>query len=139
MTESDFIDAIDCNFPYDNFDRASELISQAGGISQNATYMVLHEILRAPPPVTLQTKELLFNMWVTDYEEDPLFALVRRCVPAYLKNELVPEHIVEQLILKMSPNKNQLCALGLIYFSCEDASGQAQAAYQTVLSLWNLN
>jgi hypothetical protein len=138
MTETDFIEQVDCNFPYLSFDRASEVISQAGEVSQNAVYLVLHEILRAPPSVTAETKQLLLRMWQTEYEEDSLFRFVRRCIPAYTQKELVPIEIVVKLIEQLAAHKGQVFALTLLYFSCDDANGEAKAAYQTVLSLWDL-
>jgi phosphate uptake regulator len=138
MTETDFIERVECNFPYDNFDLASEIISQAGDVSQNAVYLVLHEILRAPPTIKPQAKELFLQMWQTDYEDDPIFRFIHRCIPAYMKQELVSVDIVVKLIEQMATHTGQIYALSLLYFACDDVTGEAKAAYHTVLSLWEM-
>lgn len=136
MTETEFIDSIDCNFPYSDIHAATDLITQAGEISTNAIFMVLHEILRAPAHIALPSKELLFSLWLNEYEDQALYRFMRRCVPAYLKNELVPVGVVVQLIEQLAPHTGQLVLLGLCYFACDDKTGEAKAAYQTVLDLW---
>jgi len=44
-SEAAFIREIDCRFPYDDEARASRLIEEAGGISANAAFMVVAEVV----------------------------------------------------------------------------------------------
>ena len=136
MNETDFIDQLDCNFPYHKLDEASDWISKAGDVSQNATYFVLHEILRAPPHIERDIKEVLLQMWQTEYDQDPLYRLIERALPAYRLGQPLAENIVLTRIDQLKDQPGQLYALTLLVFAAESISEPIQARYQQILDSW---
>lgn len=48
MTEQEFLDSIDCNFPYFDEKKWKELILQSFTINNNAVFCILDEVCRPP-------------------------------------------------------------------------------------------
>ncbi|RUV15413.1 MULTISPECIES: hypothetical protein [unclassified Mesorhizobium] len=48
MTEAEFANRIDCNWPYHDISLSRELIQTAIGISPNAAFIALDELCRLP-------------------------------------------------------------------------------------------
>lgn len=51
MNENEFIESIDSFFPYYDEKKWRKIIKKATEISDNASFMVLHEICRAPKDI----------------------------------------------------------------------------------------
>ncbi len=135
MTEQEFIESIDFIFPYDDEEKVIELISQGRSISENSSFMVLHEIVRAPSGVTRKTKESLYNHWCNGFSHE-LLPQVEEAVSALLENQ---ELSVERTIELMDNFENyigQYCALSIVYFSCNDTEGKADQKYNQVIEQW---
>ena len=68
-TEDDFIDRIDCNFPYHDKKESIRLIEESATFSTNATFTVIEEICRipnnerktTPPKILLELLNLAAN------------------------------------------------------------------------------
>jgi hypothetical protein len=48
MTEQEFLDFIDCNFPYFDEKKWKELVLQSFTINNNAVFCILDEVCRPP-------------------------------------------------------------------------------------------
>ena len=67
MDENKFIKCIDTCFPYDVKKRWKERISEGVQISDNASFMVLHEICRAPKDVPESEQLKMLSFWDLEY------------------------------------------------------------------------
>lgn len=135
MNEQEFIESIDFNFPYQDEVKAIELIDQARGISLNASYMVLHEIVRAPNEVSSIVGKKLYDQWLNGFNHGS-FPIVREAAESLLSGrELTVSRAIE-LMQQMESEKGQYCALGIIYFSCDDQDGKADDLYNQIIEQW---
>lgn len=64
--EKEFIDEIDCNFPYHDKENCLSLIDMAIGISSDAVYYVVYELCYLPNSVTIAKPYLLELLNVID-------------------------------------------------------------------------
>lgn len=135
MTEQEFIESIDFNFPYNEEEKAIELISQGRKISENASFMVLHEIVRAPSGVTRETKEFLYNHWCNGFSHE-LLPQVKEASSALLANQELPVERAIELMENFKSHIGQYCALSIVYFSCNDTEGKADQKYNQVTEQW---
>ena len=135
MTEQEFIESIDFSFPYEDKEKAIDLIAQGRAISANASFMVLHEIVRAPNEVAQETKESLYHYWCNDFSHD-LLDLVKEAASALLANKFISVTRAIEIMREIEKHTDQYCALSIIYFSCDDTEGQADQKYNQVIEQW---
>ncbi len=135
MTEQEFIESIDFSFPYEDKEKAIELIAQGRAISANASFMVLHEIVRAPNKVAQETKESLYHYWCNGFSHD-LLDPVKEAASALLANKFISVTRAIELMREIEKHVDQYCALSIVYFSCDDAEGQADQKYNQVIEQW---
>lgn len=91
MNEEEFINSIDCCFPYGNPMKWKNAINTAVGISNNACFMVLHELCRPPRSsnVKYETKLKIFKFLSMKFRH-PLMKLLKRVILSMLRAEQVP-------------------------------------------------
>jgi hypothetical protein len=135
MTEQEFIESIDFSFPYNDKEKAIELIVQGRTISANATFMVLHEIVRSSSEVNKVTKESLFNHWSKGFSHE-LLPQVKEAASALLANEELPVERAIELMEKIKNHAGEYCALSIVYFSCDDTEGKADEKYNQIVEQW---
>ena len=135
MNEQEFIESIDFNFPYQDDLKAIELIDQARGISLNASYMVLHEIVRAPNEVSSTVRKKLYDQWLNGFNHSSL-PIVREAAESLFSGRDLPVSRAIELMEKMASEEGQYCALGIIYFSCDDQDGKADDLYNQIIEKW---
>ncbi|WP_370059876.1 hypothetical protein [Neptunomonas phycophila] len=135
MTEQEFIESIDFSFPYEDKEKAVELIEKGRALSVNASFMVLHEIVRAPSEVALETKESLYDYWCNGFSHK-LFEPVKEAASALLEGKVIPVSRAIELMREIEKDKDQYCALSIVYFSCDDTEGKADRKYNQVIEQW---
>ena len=135
MTEQEFIESIDFSFPYEDKEKAINLIAQGRTISANASFMVLHEIVRAPSEVALETKECLYDYWCNGFSHE-LLEPVKEAASALLASKVIPVSRAIELMREIEKHTDQYCALSIVYFSCDDAQGQADQKFNQVIEQW---
>jgi hypothetical protein len=135
MTEQEFIESIDFSFPYEDKEKAIDLIAQGRAISANASFMVLHEIVRAPSEVALETKERLYNYWCNGFSHE-LLEPVKEAASALLASNVISVYRAIELMREIEKHTDQYCALSIVYFSCDDTEGQADQKYNQVIEQW---
>lgn len=129
MTEKDFLELIDCAFPYDNKERCIELIDQSLSISPNAVFAVVEEICRVPVSKRQNVSEafLLELLNVIDNKfEHPIKNLMLEVARVLIKRG---EISVDDAILKMEEivkYQNTFSARSILYFSCDDTEGKLE-------------
>lgn len=121
-TEEEFIDAVDCRFPYRQEAQAHRLIAEACAISSNAAFMVVHELARRPQgsPADDSTCLALLERLSDRFEHplrDAVIGVARRMITG---DQLQVQECVE-LMRAVARHRDQFNALAVVYFSCEDA------------------
>jgi len=137
MNEQEFIELIDFNFPYEDENRSVELIKQAREISANASFMILHEIVRAPDDVSLEIRELLYKQWLNGFSHG-LLPVVSEAAESMLSGKGLAVGRVLELMEQFKTEAGQYCALSIIYFSCDDQEGKADDVYNKIIEHWNI-
>lgn len=129
MKEIDFLNLIDCKFPYNNKQRCLDLIDQSLSISPNAVFAAIEEICRIPPSERQYVSEMLLlellNVIDNKFEhpiKDMAFEAARSLIR---KSEIS----VDDAIMKMEEiikYPDVFSARNIVYFSCDDAEGKLE-------------
>ena len=135
MNEQEFIESIDFNFPYKDELKAFELIDQARGISTNSSFMVLHEIVRAPNEVAFAVRKRLYEQWLNGFKHASL-PIVREAAESLLSGSELSVSRVLELMRKMESEVGPYCALSIIYFACDDQDGKVDDLYHQIIEQW---
>jgi hypothetical protein len=135
MNEIEFIESIDACFPYMDEPKWRSLIKQGAQISDNAAYMVLHEICRAPNEVPSIVQLQILNEWKENFDHPVKELVVESAVKIINKKFITVQKAIKNLnkISKFSGNYN---ALSIVYFSCNDTDGQVDDLYNRIMKMW---
>ncbi len=143
MTEDNeiqFLDKIDCNFPYQDRQENLRLIERASTLSTNALFSIIEELCRIPESErpNVSTEALLDLLALTANKiNHPLKGLI---VETADKMILRQELTVDDVILKMQTVQNypgQFAALSILYFSCDDKDGKLEPIWDNIINEWN--
>jgi uncharacterized protein with ATP-grasp and redox domains len=136
MDEVTFITTIDCQFPYADEQAWQSIAIQGATISDNAAFAVLHEICCAPigeASAALQHKMLEF--WVTQYSH-PISPIVVEAGKAIIDQTDLPLETVLKYMDQIAPYYGLYNALAIVYFACDDITGEADKKYNEILGKW---
>ncbi|MES2842954.1 MAG: hypothetical protein V4794_21985 [Pseudomonadota bacterium] len=137
MNEVEFIEAIDCRFPYGDQARARELIELGARISPNASFMVLHEICR--PPEGAKEDSLVLLELASSWEgifEHPLVFVVLPIARSMIQDKLIPVGVAMAAMREVAFYKDQYNALAIPYLACDDKKGEADALHREITHAW---
>lgn len=137
MTEQEFLDSFDAQFPYNDDSQWRGLISEGIKISPNASFCVLEEIARKPSDSAV-SKDLQLAM-VKVWEEEnnhPLSKSVIKAAKAIITDRLLPVSDVLSKMSEISNYPHQYGALNIVYFACDDVDGLADEQYRNVVASW---
>jgi len=137
MTEAEFINSIDCCFPYKNAEKAFKIIEFGSSISPNASFAVLHELARAPTSQTISEAQLLklLGHWKLKTKH-PLKTYLLPIVEQLIEGKTVSKNKAANAIKEIAKYPHQLSALAIAYFSCDDENGEISKLYNHVIQLW---
>ncbi|MEY3240003.1 MAG: hypothetical protein RIR11_1441 [Bacteroidota bacterium] len=139
-TEIQFIDKIDCKFPYHDRQESLQLIEQAAALSPNALYSIIEELCRIPHSKrsSVATETLVDLLAITANQlNHPLKELIVDTADKMIRSQ---ELTVEDVILKMQivqKYPGQFAALSILYFSCDDKDGKMEPIWKNIISEWN--
>jgi hypothetical protein len=138
MNEIEFIESIDACFPYDDEEKWKQVIKQGAQISDNTSFMVLHEICRAPRSKKISSKKLLLILreWELAFDH-PVKNLVVEAGKAIIDNTYIKNEKAIRFMEKISKYKGMYNALSIVYFSCEDSNEQVDKIYDKIVSSWS--
>jgi hypothetical protein len=137
MNEVEFIEAIDCRFPYGNQAKARELIELGARISPNASFMVLHEICR-PPKAAKEGSLVLLELaaaWEGTFEH-PLVSIVLPIAKSMIQDKLISVGEAMVAMREVAVYKDQFNALAIPYLACDDEKGEADALHKEITHAW---
>ncbi len=135
MNEIEFIENIDACFPYRDQEKAKEIIKSGSVLSANASFMVLHEICRAPNEIE---PELLFK-YLEKWEEvnnHPLKEIVVISAKALINESYIPNPQAIEAMNIVQQYKNQYNALSIVYFSAREESEELDRIYDEITDSW---
>lgn len=137
MTEIEFIESIDCNFPYKSRKRWKEAIKTGNAISANAAFMSLHEICRPPASANIQPEQQfsMVGFWGKNFNhalKEPMMNCAKRMTQ---KNYLQSNEAIELMNI-ISAYPGQYNALGIASASVEDDFEKVEEAYQNIIDQW---
>lgn len=137
--EIQFLDRIDCNFPYLNKEKSIELIKEASLISSNALFSIIEEICRVPKIERQNvSNEILFEL--LSLTESKLDHPLKSIIIETAKNMINEQDLeVCDIILKMKMIKDfpqQYAALSIVYNSCHDEYDKLEPLWEDILNTW---
>lgn len=137
MNEAQFLNSIDCVFPYTDFAKAMELVNSAISISENAIFGVLEEICRPPAGANVPQETLmdLIDGWIkrVDHALAKDIASIARLM---IEGDHLSSEEAKNAMRKIAPFKGLYTALNIVYFACDDADGSLESFSQHVLCQW---
>ncbi len=137
MNEEEFINSIDCCFPYENESQWRALILQGKAISENASFGVLHEIARKPfgNPVSKKLQLDMVDAWKAE-NGHPLAKSVVEAAKAIITDNPLPVEKILELLRQVQAYRNQYCALAIISLACDDVKGLTDQKWQEIVDSW---
>jgi hypothetical protein len=113
--ENQFLEAIDCNFPYNDRVAAEDLIKKAATISDEALFAVLFEIVKLPKSASgkKEMQKSLLKTWER-VNKSPLAIDLLPLINKKLDGELITVSSVLEVLECIRPYKNSYSALNLV-------------------------
>ncbi|RJF88608.1 hypothetical protein D3874_17720 [Oleomonas cavernae] len=135
--EIEFINEIDCCFPYNDEARWTELIARGVRISPNAAFMVLHEICRPPNLARVTPTKLrqILAHWRGSFDH-PLLEMMVGVAEAMIEGRELPVQEVIDWMHRVAEYRDLYTALGILNCASEDADGLVQTTYENIVRQW---
>lgn len=137
MNEKDFVDSIDCCFPYEDEEKWRELILQAKDISANAAFCLLYEIAMKPQSSHVSAKRQLeiVEVWAAE-NLHPLAEQAIVAAKAIISGVSSPVPQVLEWMDSVQPFKDSFCALAIFYSACDDVDGSVDKKWHSIVNSW---
>ncbi|MCP3889109.1 MAG: hypothetical protein GY702_09595 [Desulfobulbaceae bacterium] len=135
MNEIQFIESIDGSFPYYDKEKWKALIIKGAQISDNASFMVLHEICRAPKEVSVENQLKMLYEWDSNYTH-PIKDLVIESGKSIIEGREISVERAIDYLMQISKFKGLYNALSIVYFSCNDTDDKADDVYNQITKEW---
>lgn len=137
MTEAEFIESIDCRFPYGAPLKWKRLVALAPRVSTNAAFMVLHELCRPPRSATVSHAECHRILKHLERRfRHPLLTGLRNLVLIVMRGERVSVSTAAAAMRKVSRYPGQYNMLAICYFSCDDRDGRLDTLHEAIAASW---
>ena len=140
--EEQFIDRIDCNFPYRDNEQCLSLIDEAVSISANSIFKVIEELCRIPisdkQHVSEQYLLELLKLTAEKFENPLKEIIVGTATKMILEEELSVDEVISKMeLVRQFPG--QFSALSILYFSCNDKEEKLEPIWDSILAEWREN
>ena len=137
MSESKFIESIECQFPYHDRTLALQITDTACSISSNAAFAVADEVSRPPAGESID-QAIAFDVLhqIEARMPHPLTPPVINLAKRLAAGEVVsvPEAVAVLQLIEQFPG--QYAALSVAYFASDDVAGIADAEYNRIKAAW---
>jgi len=137
MNELEFIESIDCCFPYNDEKKWKNIISKGVKLNDNCSFAILYEICRVPVSKKIN-KIKLFNIleyWKTNFKHPIKDEILNIALLMINKTDIEPKIIIE-LMKNIQKYKGQYCALNILYFAREDITEEIESEYNKIINSW---
>lgn len=142
MTEKDFLDIIDCKFPYNNLEKWKDLIDAGLKISDTCIYWIIHELVRVPKSLKNKVKKSNL-LYFIDYINNTFSWTLKTEIIDFSYKLINSQFIdkVEILVLmeKVKTSMQDSIFLNILYFSIDDIDGNIEKKYNEIIDYWNVN
>ena len=137
MTEAEFIQSIDCCFPYGDKSLWTKLIEVGANISPNSAFMILHEICRPPKSSKVEEARLfeILEAWVYSFSH-PLVDVVFPIAKSVIRGNRISVEDSVKAMRVAGQYEHQYTALSILYFACDDDSGKADECFEEIIRGW---
>lgn len=137
MTETEFIESIDCSFPYNSEAEWRPLIELGTSISPNAAFMVLHELCRPPTGIAVPKAriEAILDCWNQHFKH-PLVGQVLPAAKAMIDGQTIAVDTALRTMRVVAAYRGQYNALSIPYFACDDVDGRAEELRLEITNAW---
>jgi hypothetical protein len=138
MTESEFIDQIDCNFPHQDLAAAVALMKLGASISPNAAFMVLYEICSVPyhPKVRPYLVQKRIELWATHFHH-PINELIVPVAIKIVRNRSISISRCLKYLDRVAQYPGLYNALNIVSSSCNVDSGLIDEKCHKVTKQWS--
>ena len=138
MSEVEFIQSIECRFPYRDRSRALELAETACLISPNAVFAVADEVSR-PPHGEITDPETCSDVlnYLSAHIQHPLAEPVLGLAHTLVAGKSVNVGDAVRVLRQIEPFPGQYAALSIAYFAPDDIDGVADAEYNRIRAVWD--
>ena len=139
MTEAEFIQQIDCCFPYKAPLKWKRLVTQAARMSPDAAFMVVHELCRPPRSVsvTYAAREIILEHLGKRFHH-PLLSALRPLILTFMRGERVSVSTAAAAMRRVARYRSQHNMLAICYFSCNDRNGCLDGLYESIVVKWSM-
>lgn len=139
-SEKILLEEIDCKLPYNDKDACIHLIDRAVLISPNAVFAIVEELCRIPSRQSVSEIQLISLLaYVDGIFEHSLKPLVFEVASKMILGEGVSVADTKANLNVVSAFIGQFAALNIMYFSCDDETGEIETLHQDIVSDWNHN
>jgi hypothetical protein len=137
VDENEFINSIDCNFPYNDRGRVIGLIDQAKCISENAMFAVLEELCRPGHGTQVSKATLLelIDVW-DDKNDHPLAEFVVSAARLTVNDTQRSVEEALALLEKIAPFTGLYAALCIASKSADDTDGVLDIRDEEIRLKW---
>ncbi len=138
--DREFIDSIDCCFPYNQKKKAYNLIREALLLSSESVFAVLHELARLPRG-EMVSKEKLFEMveYINKYFTHWLKNTIIEVVKTTIRGQDVECAKILTILNEFKKYPYNSMAINIVYFSCDDTDWKVDKKYNEIIEWWNIN
>lgn len=137
MLEKDFLDSIDCKFPYN--EKGKEIIKTAVSISDNSVFWVIHELVRPPKSMRSKIKKIdlkeLLN-YVNANFQHPLKIDILSISEKIINSEIVSASQILNIMDQLRNYRGLYTALNILYFACDDSDWRIEEKYNEIVAYW---
>jgi hypothetical protein len=138
--EKEFMDEIDCNFPYCDKEKCLKLIDKAIAISSGAVYSVVYELCNVP----FSEKEQVSSSYLLELLEvtnkifsHPIKDLIFNVAGRVIQDETLSAGECISLMESIRRFPKEYEALNILWACCYDEQGQMETVYEDIVNEWS--
>lgn len=136
-TEKEFLEAIDCRFPFADRELATQLIEEGCRLSPNAGFTLVDEIVRpargaaAPADLRRYLLDAVFGQL-----SHPLVPIIKPLAERLVAGQESTVDEALAIMRKVAEHPGQYAALSVAYFSADDVSGVLDRENSIIRGVW---
>lgn len=139
MNEQDFLNSIDCNFPYDDIEMWKNIIDTAISISNNCIFGIIYEFFNIPKNLQWKVKKKNI-IFLLDYINKNITHHAIKNIINLWTNILNWNNISNMEVLdsmeKLKDDKWLYWALSILYFFWNDNNWEIENKYNEIINYW---
>ena len=139
MIEKDFLELIDCNFPYNETEKWLKLIDVSLSISNNCVFNIIYELINIPYGLKRITLKKNIAMYL-DYIDKNFSHELKETILTLAKEVLKWKKVeISDILKRMDVVKKynwENWALNILYMSWDDKDWKLEKKYNWIIKYW---